>query len=140
MSTVVLTAAIMDLCHRGHLNLLKRMRELADDGQVIVILHDDQSCFDIKGRFPIQSLEHRMNNVLRTRLVDSVMFTRSMNPAKEFEKVIKKHGAENIVFMRGNDNENYPGKDVIDSHNINSVFIPYTKGVSSSIIREELIG
>lgn len=136
---IVLTAAIMDLCHRGHLNLLKRMRELAGDGEVIVVLHSDQACFDIKGKFPIQSLEHRKNNVLATRLVDNVLTVDSVDPGEAFKTVINHYGAEDMVFMRGDDNFDYPGKYVIDDHKIPTVFEPYTQGVSSTKLREELV-
>lgn len=41
--------------------------------------------------------------------------------------------------MRGNDNINFPGKDVIDEYKIPIKYIEYTKGISSTEIREDLL-
>jgi glycerol-3-phosphate cytidylyltransferase len=136
---VVFTAAVMDLCHIGHINLLKKMRERASKGIVIVVLHSDQSCFRIKGKFPIQSLEHRTKNLLSTGLVDTVIHTYETEPVNEFRTIILKHGQSELLFMRGDDNKNFPAKQVIDTYEIPIEYIPYTKGVSSSSLREELL-
>lgn len=136
MAEVVISAAILDLCHEGHLNLLENLRKAA--GKVILVLHDDKSCFEIKGRFPIQTVEHRARNALSTGLVDDVVITKSPNPGAEFDQIIRDNWDKTMIFMRGDDNINYPGREVIDSYQIDTVFIPYTKGVSSSILRGKI--
>lgn len=134
---IVLTAAIMDLCHRGHINLLKRMREAGD--YVVVVLHDDKSCYQIKGKFPIQDLTHRMNNVRDTGLADDVFSTDSTDPALNFEAVIQAHPEDEVVFMRGDDNMEFPGRWLIDQYNIPIEFVPYTKDISSTMLRNDLL-
>jgi hypothetical protein len=43
-----------------------------------------------------------------------------------------------VVYVRGDDWENFPGKSVLDQHGIPIEYIPYTTGISSSQRRDEL--
>ena len=133
---VILTAAIMDFCHQGHINLLKKMKEAGD--KVIVVLHDDKSCYEIKGKIPIQNIKQRVNNLKITGLVDKVLVTKYQDPAIQFEKVIKRY--KDVLFMRADDNKDFPGRWMIDKNNIPIDFVKYTKGISSTKIRKELCG
>ena len=131
---IVLTAAIIDVFHEGHKNILERMREYGD--KVIVVLHDDLSCYKIKGKIPMQTVKHRKRNLLLTGLVDKVLITKSVDPSDQFYKVIKWN--KDILFMRGDDNIHFPGRWIIDQFKIPIRFIPYTNGVSSTEIREKV--
>lgn len=137
MAKVVLTAAIMDLLHEGHQNLLREMRKHAGkDGKVIVVLHSDLSCFRIKGKFPIWSLERRAECLQASGLADVAYVTEKDDPAAVFEQMHEQYGVD--LFMRGDDNPDYPGKWQIDKLKIPTKLIPYTKGVSSTQLREAL--
>lgn len=139
MAQTVISAAIMDLCHEGHLNLLKEMRKAAgNDGRVIMVLHDDRACYEIKGKFPIQSVTHRANNVSDTGLVNEVRTIDSVDPGPEFDEIIRENWDSTMLFMRGDDNKNFPGKYIIENFQIPIVYIPYTEGVSSSKLRCEI--
>lgn len=131
---VALTAAIMDLMHEGHINLLREMRDKAD--KIVVVLHDDESCFRIKGKLPIQDIWKRVQNLYISGLADEVLITHSIDPSEEFEKVIGWY--DDIIFMRGSDNLDFPGRWMIDKHNIPVSFVDYTKGVSSTEIKKIL--
>jgi glycerol-3-phosphate cytidylyltransferase len=131
---VAFTASIMDMCHDGHINLLKEMRKRGD--YVVVVIHSDEACFRIKNKFPIQSTQHRKKNILSTGLVDKVYVTKSIDPADKFAKILRKH--KNRVFVRGDDNMNPPGKWLLDLQGVEQVYIPYTKGISSSKLRDGL--
>jgi glycerol-3-phosphate cytidylyltransferase len=133
---VVFSAAILDLCHAGHLNLLRKMRVRGE--KVIMVLHDDYSCYLIKDKFPVWDLKRRKRALKMTGLVDKIITTYETDPADEFEKIIKKHPKDEMIFMRGDDNENFPGRWLIDDYAIPIEFIPYTKGVSSTKLRKEL--
>jgi len=126
----------MDLCHEGHLNLLKEMRKRGD--KVVVVLHDDKSCFKIKGKIPLQSLKRRIENLKITGLVDKVLTTKDIDPCYIFYKVINKY--DDVVFLRADDNKDFPGKWIIDKYNIDIKYIKYTKGVSSTKIKKHLCG
>ena len=137
MAKIVLTAAIMDLLHDGHQNLLREMRKNGD--KVVVVLHDDAACFEIKGKVPVQPIEVRARNLIITKLADAVTITHSTDPADAFEKIVNKYSKDDILFMRGDDNKDYPGRWYIEKRNIPVEFIPYTEGVSSTKMRQELI-
>lgn len=133
---VVFTAAVMDLCHKGHLNLLKAMKKEGD--KVVVVLHDDKSIYETKGKIPIQSLSQRIENLKITGLVDDIRVTYSHEPIKEFNQILEDYKSETLIFMRGNDWKQFPGRSVLDANNITIKFVPYTKGVSSTKIRKKL--
>jgi glycerol-3-phosphate cytidylyltransferase len=135
---IVLNAMIGDCFHEGHQNLLKEMRKNGD--VVVVVVHDDISCYKIKNKFPIQSLERRVYQLEHSGLVDMVLVTSKTDPASEFKDIVDQFGEENIIYMRGDDLEgDFPGKWLLDKHNVKIKYIPYTKGVSSSEIRKKII-
>lgn len=131
---IVFTAAIMDLCHEGHLNLLARMREKGD--HVVVVLHTDSACYRIKGKFPIWSTLRRARMVKETGLVDEVLITDLTDPSDRFLELLER--GEDLYFMRGDDNLEPPGKWLLDLREITQEYIPYTEGVSSTELREWL--
>jgi glycerol-3-phosphate cytidylyltransferase len=134
---VGLNAAICDCYHKGHKNLHQWMRDNFD--KVVVILHDDVSCYNIKEKFPVQTLDHRIKNVKLTGLVDRVEDTNSEDPCDEFEAIINEYGAENVTYVRGDDMmENFPGKWKLEEMGVQIEYRPYTKGVSSTQIRDEI--
>lgn len=123
------------MLHKGHLNLLRKMRKEADT--LIVLIHDDKSCYEIKDKFPVQDLQHRIKNLELTALPDHVFYTDSADPSEIFEKVVKNFGGN--LYMRGDDlKEDFPGKKKLDELKIPIKFEPYTRGVSSSEMREKL--
>lgn len=135
---IVFTAAIMDLMHTGHLNLLKAMKGEGD--YVAVVLHDDSSCYQIKGKTPIQNLNSRTQNLVISGLVDVVIVTHSTDPADGFHTVFNTWGEDNdLMFMRGDDNTNPPGFHYIKMKGIPYKFVPYTKGISSTQLRNNLL-
>lgn len=137
MGKVVFNAGIYDLTHQGHINLFKKMREAG--GRTIAVIHDDKSCYEIKGKIPVQRLEHRIQNIGIIGLIDEVVITRTPDPAPEFEQIIMKHPEDEIVYMRGNDlTDDFPGKWMLDKHKVEIQFVPYTIGVSSTQLREAL--
>lgn len=131
---VVLTAAIFDLLHEGHIILLKKMKK--EGGKVVVVLHDDESCYRIKGKLPIQDVWQRMKNLYLSELADEVLITKSIDPADQFKKVVSWY--DDILFMRADDNKDFPGKWLIEQNNIPIKYVKYTKGVSSTKIRKQL--
>lgn len=136
MAKIVFTAGIMDLMHRGHINLLEKMRDEGD--YVVVVLHDDASCYQIKGKTPIQTLEHRIRNLEISGLVDQVLVTNSVDPADQFGLIIGSYPDDELLFMRGDDNKQFPGRWLIDKTKTQIKFVEYTKGVSSTKLRKEL--
>ncbi len=134
MDKIVFTAGIFDMMHKGHLRLLRKMKE---KGTVVVVLHDDRSCFLIKDKVPIQSLEQRVKNLEISGLVDHILVTESIDPADQFGLIIGTY-KNNLLFIRGDDNKTYPGKWIVDQNNIKTELVKYTEGISSTKMRDEL--
>lgn len=137
---VVFTAAVMDLCHKGHMNLLREMRKEAGyGGKVIVILHSSKNIYETKGKIPIQTLEQRIDNLKITGLVDEARAVDSYDELGiAFESIIAFHSNDELIFMRGDDWLDFPKSEIIMKNNIEIQYIPYTKEISSSKIRSEL--
>lgn len=134
---IALNASIADCYHQGHDNIFRTMRESMRT--VIVVLHDDLSCYKIKNKFPIQSLKHRIKNLKLSGLVDKVYVSTDTDPAGVFKKIVEKYGAENIVYYRGDDiKENFLGQWYLKQEGIKIKFLPYTEGISSTKIRDEI--
>ena len=121
----VLTCGVFDCLHEGHKNLLDEMMKL---GEVHVLLHDDYSTFKNKNRFPVQTYKHRKRNLLKYGVKKVYKCT---TPTPDFRKFVKK----NFLYVRGNDWINFPGKEMLDANKIPIKFLPYTEGISTSIIR-----
>lgn len=133
MNTI--TVGVFDLLHEGHVNLLREMREMAQDGSVLVGLHSGRSTFLNKGRFPVQRTSHREHNLKMTGLVDRVFIVRDCDPGHRLRTELA-HGE--WTYLRGDDWPDFPGRDVIEEHGIPIVLVPYTKGTSSTERRCEL--
>lgn len=132
---IVFNAGIYDCTHHGHVELFEMMRELGD--LVFAVIHDDESCYQIKGKIPIQSLQQRIHNLLITGLVDGILITKETDPAPEFERLAKRF--DDLIYVRGDDlTDDFPGRWMLDKHKVPIVFKPYTKGISSTEIRDSL--
>jgi glycerol-3-phosphate cytidylyltransferase-like family protein len=110
---------------------------MRDTGRkTIVILHDDKSCYLIKGKIPFQHLKQRIENLKITGLVDKIYITRSIDPEKIFKKIANKY--PDRLYMRGDDTKDFPGKWRLQVTNTPIEYVKYTEGVSSTFIREQL--
>lgn len=137
MAKIVFCAGIWDMLHSGHRDLLKRMREEAGYGKVIAVIHSDESCYSIKQKFPVQDLKHRKRNLKRCGYVDKVLVTKEDDPYKCFQKIINMPGEH--LYLRGDDVKGeFPGRWFLEGRGVPIEFKPYTKGVSSSKIRDSL--
>lgn len=133
---IIFNASIADMAHPGHINLYNKMREEGD--YTIVILHDDVSAYQIKGKIPLQNIERRVKNLEVLGTIDKVMVTEFTDPANEFEQIIKGYHGHELIYMRGDDAHDFPGKWMLLKYDIPIHYIEYTKEVSSTKIREEL--
>lgn len=130
-------AGIWDGMHRGHLNLLRAIRDAND--HVVVIIHDDLSCYKIKDKLPIQSLERRIANLQTTKLADEIIVTYDVDPWREFNDVIVRYGSFNLRYMRGDDlTSNFPAQWLLEKMGTPIEYLPYTQDISSTLIAKEL--
>mmetsp|Transcript_27504 Transcript_27504/g.54978 ORF Transcript_27504/g.54978 Transcript_27504/m.54978 type:complete len:459 (+) Transcript_27504:77-1453(+) len=128
----VYTIGCFDLFHRGHVNVLASLREF---GHFIVAgIHDDESYFKLKKKYPIDNLEKRMANVKPH--VDMIYVIPSTDPMPYIQMMVSPQDIEAglCCYARGDDMLQFPGRDWVES--VMPVhFLPRTEGCSSSLIR-----
>lgn len=132
--TVGYTTGVYDLFHRGHLNLLKNAKGMCD--KLIVGVSTDELVL-ARGKQAAISFEDRIEIVRSIKYVDAAI------PQYDMDKlsVCKKIGAK-MLFV-GDDwyqteTWNEYEKEFL-SANIEIVYFPYTKGISSSEIKKKII-
>jgi glycerol-3-phosphate cytidylyltransferase len=125
------TSGVFDLFHVGHLNLLRKARSKCD--KLIVAVCTDDLCFQLKGKYPIIPFENRIEILKNLKCVDEVVS--EVVDDKLFMREIIKFD----VFFKGDDWKGTPkwNKLVKDFRKVGVkvVFLPYTKGVNSSMLR-----
>ena len=137
MNTVY-TGGTFDLFHSGHVNLLKKCREVAGDyGSVIVSLNTDAFIKEYKGKPPVCSDEERKAVLLACRYVDHVV----MNVGGQDSKIAIELAEPDYIVI-GSDwaKKDYYAQmgfdqDWLDERGIGLVYVPYTKEISSTDIK-----
>ncbi|WP_040207120.1 glycerol-3-phosphate cytidylyltransferase [Neobacillus jeddahensis] len=123
----VLTYGTFDLLHRGHIQLLKRARDLGD--HLTVGLSSDE--FNVlKNKKSYYSFEHRKVILEAVRYVDIVI------PEMNWDQKINDVLQNNIdIFVMGDDWEGH--FDFLQEY-CEVIYLPRTVGVSSTKIKNEL--
>jgi glycerol-3-phosphate cytidylyltransferase len=123
----VLTYGTFDLFHIGHLNLLKRAKNLGDE--LIVGVSSDEFN-EKKGKKSFMKYEDRAEIVKSIRYVNKVIKEESWE-----QKIddIKKYGID--IFVIGDD---WKGKFDFLNQYCRVVYLPRTKGISSTYLKEKL--
>ena len=142
MGLRIYTGGTFDLFHVGHLNLLKRCHEIAGfNGQVIVSLNTDEFIEKYKGKKPLISYEDRKAILESCRYVDSVIENYGGIDSKEsilsaqFINVIAigSDWATKDYYKQMNFTQ-----DWLDEQGISLIYIPYTKRISSTLIKQKI--
>ena len=128
----VYTIGCFDLFHRGHQNVLLSLREF---GCFIVAgIHDDESYFQLKGKYTIDNLETRMENI--KPYVDQVFVIPSTDPEVYIQGMVSQQDIDSgaCCYGRGDDMLDFPSRPWVES--VMPVhFVPRTEGCSSTLIR-----
>ncbi len=127
------TAGVFDLFHIGHLNLLKNAKGFCDK-LVVGVTVDDLVAY--KGKCAVMPFEDRIEIVRSIKYMDAAV------PQYDMDKLLacKKLGAS-VLFV-GDDWyatdkwKEYEQK--FDRENIEIIYFPYTKGISSTRISSKL--
>ena len=89
----IITFGTFDLFHIGHLEILKRAREMGD--RLVVGVSSDALTHAKKARYPIQSESERMAIVSAMRCVDHVFLEESLEGKRDY---VLEHGADVLVM------------------------------------------
>ena len=123
----VITYGTFDLFHFGHLELLRRAKELGD--QLVVAVSTDE--FNrIKRKKCVYPYEHRF------KIVEAIQYVDKVIPEKNWEQKRKDILSNKIqIFTIGDD---WEGKFDELSDICKIVYIERTKGISTSNLKENL--
>lgn len=128
------TTGVYDMFHIGHLNILRRAKEMCET--LIVGVTTDDLCYRRKQKFPIINQEERKAIVEAIRYVDKVVYQTDMEKIRPVMEL----GAE-AVFV-GSD---WKGTDAWiqyekDFANVGCsvVYLDHTDGISSSLLRKKI--
>jgi glycerol-3-phosphate cytidylyltransferase len=138
---IVYTGGTFDLFHSGHVNLLKRCREVAgENGKVVVALNTDDFIFQFKNKKPICTEEERLEVLLACRYVDEVV----MNVGGQDSRISIEMVSPNYIVV-GSDwaKKDYYAQmsfsqEWLDERGIGLVYVPYTSSISSTKIRNRM--
>lgn len=128
------TTGVFDLFHIGHLNILKRAKEQCE--YLIVGVTSDELCYARKNKYPVISLNERMEIVQAIRYVDKVVVQTDMD---KLEAVKRYH--VDAVFV-GNDWQNTAQWNRYETQfakeKCTVVYLPHTDGTSSTMLKKVL--
>lgn len=127
------TTGVYDMFHIGHLNILKRAKEQCDF--LIVGVSTDEVVQEYKNKTPVIPFEERMEIVKAIRYVDKVITQTSMDKYIAWEQ---EHF--NVIF-HGDDWKNSKMYNEMEEKlrnvGVEFVYFPYTKGISSTMLKEK---
>ena len=128
------TAGCFDVFHKGHLNLIKNAKKYCD--YLIVGVNSDELVQSYKNKTPIQPLDDRLELVASICYVDESVRIDTLDKIDAWQKF-----KFDVVFIgddwKGSDRWNKTEAE-LEKIGVAVVYIPYTKGISSTIIRNEM--
>ena len=136
---VGITVGVFDLFHVGHLNLLERCKALCD--RLIVAVCQDDYVVQIKHKTPVYPAAERMRILAALKCVDEVIPV-SIEETEDKMLLIKNHPFD--VLFSGDDWKGTPRylktEEQFAKYSAKIEYLPYTKGVSTTQIKQELSG
>lgn len=122
-----------DSLHYGHVNLLRRAKEYCD--YLIVGVNSDALVMEYKKTKTIIKDVHRANIVKAIRYVDEVIICDTLDKIVHFN-----NNPYDVIFIgddwKGNPRWIKTEKD-LNAIGVDLIFIPYTKGISTTKIKEK---
>ena len=124
----VITYGTFDMLHYGHINLLRRARELGD--YLVVVLSTDEFNWNMKQKKCYFTYEERKMVLEAIKYVDEVI------PENNWEQKVTDVQENDIdVFVMGND---WEGKFDFLKEYCEVVYLPRTEGISTTQIKDDL--
>jgi len=126
MTKIVITFGTFDLCHVGHVRVLKRAAALGD--KLVVGISSDNLNIKKKDRSPIYSEKERMEIISSLGFVDEVFLEESLELKEEY---IKNYNAD--ILVMGDD---WEGK--FDNMPCEVIYLQRTPSISTTALIEKI--
>ncbi len=138
MRKVLYTGGTFDLFHFGHVNFLKHCKNIADE--VVVSLNTDQFVERFKDSKPVLNYIEREKSVSGCRYVDRVIKNGAGEDSRSCILTVQPHiiaigddWAHKDYYKQMNFDQQW-----LDDNNITLIYIPYTRGISTTEIKERI--
>ncbi len=130
------TTGVYDMFHIGHLNILRKSKELCD--YLIVGVSTDELVMKEKNKTPVIPFFERVEIVKAIKYVDRVVPQENKNKVEAWEKY-----SFNKMFV-GSDWKGTKQWEQYErefaERNVEIVYLPHTDGISSTLLTEILYG
>ncbi|MFC4620084.1 adenylyltransferase/cytidyltransferase family protein [Camelliibacillus cellulosilyticus] len=126
------TTGVFDLFHVGHLNILRRAKAQCD--YLIVGVSTDELVMDYKKKRPVIPFSERVEIIESIKYVDTVIPQQNRDKFSAWE-----HLNFDVMFVGDDWRGDALFNEVENRFNlvgVEVVYLPYTKGVSSTLIKE----
>lgn len=128
------TTGVFDLFHVGHLNILKRAKEQCE--YLIVGVSTDELVMEYKNKCPVIPFNER------SEIVDGIKYVDMVVPQLHRGKYATWEHLKFDVMFVGDDWKGKPLFNELEKKfqevGVEIVYFPYTKGVSSTIVKEKV--
>lgn len=128
------TAGTFDMFHIGHLNLINNAKKKCET--LIVGVNSDELVKKYKNKIPIINQNERFEIIKALKNVDEVCLTLNLDKLEMWEKY-----KFDVVFI-GDDWKNstrwIETEKELSKKGIDVIYLPYTKGISSTALREKI--
>lgn len=128
------TTGVFDLFHVGHLNILRRAKEQCEF--LIVGVSTDELVQDYKNKRPVIKHKERIEIIEGIKYVDKVVSQTNRNKFLAWEEL-----KFDVMFV-GDDWKGDPLFNEVENQlnkvGVDIVYLPYTKGVSSTIVKDKI--
>ncbi|MGP4067324.1 adenylyltransferase/cytidyltransferase family protein [Halobacillus sp. B29] len=128
------TTGVFDLFHVGHLNILRKAKELCD--YLIVGVSTDELVMEYKNKQPVICYEDRKEVVSGIKYVDQVVPQMNRDKYAAWELL-----NFDVMFVGDDWKGNSLFKDLerdFSEVGVEIIYFPYTKGVSSTEVKEKI--
>lgn len=128
------TTGVFDLFHVGHLNILRRAKEYCET--LIVGVSTDELVMQYKNKRPVIPFEERVEIVSGIKYVDKVVAQTNREKYVAWE-----HLLFDVMFV----GDDWKGSALFNEMEgkfnkvgVKIIYFPYTKGVSSTLVKEKM--
>jgi cytidyltransferase-like protein len=134
---IVYTGGTFDLPHPGHYRLLERAAEF---GKVVVALNTDEFIYNYKGKYPVLTYNEREEILMACKWVHDVVPNVGGADSRISIDLVK---PDYIIIGSDWATKDYHAQmgftqEWLDERGIGLVYVPYTKGISSTDLRARI--
>ena len=128
------TSGVFDLFHVGHVNILRNAKKMCDK-LIVGVTTDDLVSY--KGKQPVITYGDRAEVVRSCKYVDMVVPQETMDKSEAYFRY-----SFDVMFVGDDWYKTEKWKKIeneLKSHSVRIIYIPYTKGTSSTLVNKVLL-